>query len=196
MTSGNSGHAHSTRDVATGLAFVAGAVLFQAAVVGLSGVLLSVLLLVSFGMWLRGRWGQLDSVRGPALLMTGAFVLHATEEFLGGLPELGPALIGRSVSDGRFLFFNAVWLVLFVGSSVRLGKGGALPVLVVLFLAVAGGVGNGVAHLGFVLMEGGYFPGAWTTLPMFVMGVWVLRRLYGSDTGSPPAGPEPSEAAQ
>ena len=54
--------------------------------------------------------------------------------------------------------------------------------LIALFFAFGGGVGNGVAHLMLVVAQGGYFPGAWTALHCLIVGTVLLRQLFSIPT--------------
>ena len=102
-----------------------------------------------------------------------------------GLQQALPALFQRAPwSDGQYLAFNGVWALVFCIAALAVRPTRPLPVLIVLFFAVAGGVGNGVLHLLLVLRQAAYFPGAWTAPLCFVVGVWLLRLLYSPGQGS------------
>lgn len=175
-----------------GAAFVTAAVLFQALWLGLPTIFLSLLLLLSYFLWLSTSWRVTAPVRGVFSLAILIFVAHVAEEYLGGLPRELPALFGRAAwSDERYLVFNGIWLLVFLTSAVALRPRRPLPVLPVLFFAVAGGVGNGLLHFGLALQRGKYFPGFWTALPCFAMGLWLLGLLYRS---SPDPAAEPPAA--
>ncbi len=159
--------------------FVLAMVLFQAFWLGLPAIFLSFILILSCGLWLSTGWQVrpgLQKVFGLAILV---FLAHVTEEYLAGLQEELPALFDRAAWSGfRYLVFNGVWAVTFITAAATLRSNSRLPVLIVLFFAIAGGVGNGALHLLLVVWRGGYFPGAWTAPLCFGMGVWLLRLLY------------------
>jgi hypothetical protein len=107
------------------------------------------------------------------------FLAHVVEEYLTGFQAGLPALFGRDAwSTAQYLVFNGVWALVFGAAALTVRPGRSLPVLVILFLAVAGGVGNGVVHLLLVLQRGSYFPGAWTAPFCLAVGLWQLRVLY------------------
>jgi hypothetical protein len=56
-------------------------------------------------------------------------------------------LTGYEWSDAQFVAFNMAWLAVFVLAGLGVYRRMQLAYLVVLFLALAGGVGNGAGHL-------------------------------------------------
>lgn len=165
-----------------GAGIVLAGVLFQALWLGLPASLVSVGLVISYGLWTSSSWRFAPQLKVVSCLAVPVFLGHAAEEFLTGLQRDLPALIGRPHwSDGQFLMFNGAWAVVFGTAAVRVAVGRPLPVLIILFLAVVGGVANGVVHLLLVLQRGAYFPGAWTAPLCLVMGIWLLRLLYASE---------------
>jgi len=148
---------------------------------GLPALALSVGLAASYALWVGTAWRAVPGLRaafGAGILV---FVVHFVEELVAGFPRALPALVGRPPwSDPRFLAFNGAWALVFVLAFLTLGRGGSsLPVLPVLFLAVVGGVGNGIAHVLLALQQGSYFPGLITAPLCLGVGVWLLRLLYG-----------------
>ena len=159
--------------------FVVAMVLFQTFWLGLPAIFLSLILILSYGIWTATDWQVKPPLRKVFAFAILVFIAHVTEEYLAGLQEALPALFDRTAWSGfRYLVFNGVWAVTFIVAGVTLRSNSRLPVLIVLFFAIAGGVGNGALHLGLVVWRGGYFPGAWTAPLCFVMGVWLLRLLY------------------
>jgi hypothetical protein len=55
-----------------------------------------------------------------------------------------------------------------------------LAYLVVLFLALAGGVGNGAGHLLLTLMQDRYFPGTATAPICLLVGIALMMRLFAA----------------
>ena len=169
----------STGDRVTGAAFVVAAVLFQSLVLGLPAALLSVALAIAYLVWTTGSW----SVRDPGLRWAYAigiaiFVAHATEEYLTGLAQRLPALVGREPwSDAQFLVFNATWLTIFVFAWFTYPRY-PLGTLVLLFFAMAGGVGNGIGHLLVSLAQGAYLPGTWTAPLCAAVGAAILWKMF------------------
>lgn len=170
----------SFTDRGTGVALVVGGVLFQGMWLGPAAALLSVALVIAYVVWVAGAW----SFRNPWLSVTyGAglivFLLHASEEYLHGFQRRLPALVGAERwTDGQFLTFNAVWMAVFVVAAWAVYRRRPLGILVVLFFALAGGVGNGVGHLLLAVSERGYFPGAWTAPFCLLVGGLLLHQLF------------------
>ena len=159
--------------------FVVAMVLFQTFWLGLPAIFLSLILILSYGIWTATDWQVKPPLRKVFAFAILVFIAHVTEEYLAGLQEALPALFDRTAWSGfRYLVFNGVWAVTFIVAGVTLRSNSRLPVLIVLFFAIAGGVGNGVLHLLLVVQSGGYFPGAWTAPLCLGMGVWLLRLLY------------------
>lgn len=165
------------RDV-TGLA-VAIACVATIATMGRATTFLVVAMLVSYGLWLR------RSIRPPgesviglyaaAVLVQGA---HLAEEYLSGFYRVFPPVFGAAPwSARRFLVFNLVWLSVFVIAGVGLARGRRAAYLVATFLAIGGGIGNGLGHLALAAREGGYFPGAYTGVLALIVGSLLTYRL-------------------
>ncbi|MFQ5876161.1 MAG: HXXEE domain-containing protein [Acidobacteriota bacterium] len=162
-----------------GAGIVLAAILSQAFWLGLPGILLSVALLVSYGLWISTPWHVAPRLRGAFALAILVFLGHAVEEFLTGFQQALPALFGLGPwPDRQYLLFNGAWALIFCMVAVAVRPVRRLPVLIILFFAVAGGVGNGVLHLLLVLQRGTYFPGAWTAPFCLGVGIWLLRLLY------------------
>ena len=169
----------SSRDRALGALIVVAGVLFQALWRGRAAALLSVALVIAYVAWGHGAWSfasrSLQPTYGVALAI---FLLHACEEFLTGFQRRLPALVGDHWTDRQFLVFNAAWFATFVVAGWALRQRHPLAVLIVLFFALGGGVGNGIAHLLLVVSQRGYFPGAWTAPLCLIVGAAVLRQLF------------------
>jgi hypothetical protein len=173
----------SRNRVVGGLIVVAG-VLFQSLWLGRAAALLSVALVIAYAVWIAGAWSlagrSLEATYGAALVI---FLLHASEEFLTGFQRRLPALIGDDRwTDAQFVIFNAVWFTTFALAGWGLRGRRPLAALIVLFFALGGGVGNGVAHLMLLAIQGGYFPGAWTAPLCLIIGTVLLRQLFTSRT--------------
>jgi len=169
----------SPRDRTLGALIVAAGVLFQGLWLGRAASLLSVALVIAYAVWMAGGW----TLAGSSLHTTYAvalaiFVVHACEEYLTGFQRRMPALVGATWTDSQFLVFNATWLAAFVLAGWGLYRRHPISVLIALFLALGGGIGNGIAHLALVAVRGRYFPGAWTAPLCLMAGAWLLRQLF------------------
>jgi hypothetical protein len=72
-----------------------------------------------------------------------------------------------------------LWLAAFVLAGLGVYRRVQLAYLIVIFLSLIGGVGNGVSHLVLGAMYGRYFPGVITAPFCLLMGILVLARLFG-----------------
>ena len=163
-----------------GVGFTILAIGFQALWLGLPAVFLSAALVLSLVLWLTTPWRIVPGLRLAAGLGVLVLLAHVAEEYLTGFAVALPALFGRAGwGAAQYLVFNGVWVLIFGAAAATVRAGRSLPVLVLLFLAVAGGVGNGLVHLLLVLQRGSYFPGAWTAPFCLAVGLWQLRTLYG-----------------
>lgn len=175
----------SVRTRLLGVGVVLAGVVFQALWLGLPAIFVSIGLVISYGFWVGAGWRFAPRLKVVFFIAVFVFVGHAAEEFLTGFQQDLPALFGRAPwSDQRFIIFNGLWALVFAAAAFTVTAVRPLPVLIILFFAVVGGVGNGVAHLLLVLQRGAYFPGAWTAPVCLVMGIWLLRLLYTSDRPS------------
>ena len=137
-------------------------------------------LVLSYGVWIAARWNNDAAAVLPIYLLAIAVqCLHFTEEYVTGFQHQFPELFGIHWSDARFVTFNMLWLAAFVLAGLGVYRRVPLAYLVVLFLALIGGVGNGVSHLILSAMNRGYFPGLITAPFCILMGVLVLARLFG-----------------
>ena len=140
--------------------------------------LLDLALILSFALWAgRSRMGSPRRVLPALATAVVVQLVHLTEEYYTGFQRALPALFGYAWEDWRFLTFNGAWLLAFGASAVAIAHRRSLGYLGAFFLAVGGGVGNGLAHLALVVRAGGYFPGAYTAPLSFAAGVLLLARL-------------------
>jgi hypothetical protein len=129
-------------------------------------------LVVSYGVWITARWKNDAAAVLPVYLLAIAVqCLHFTEEYVTGFQHQFPELFGIHWSDARFVTFNMLWLAAFVLAGLGVYRRVPLAYLVGLFLALIGGVGNGVSHLILSAMSRGYFPGLITAPFCILMGI-------------------------
>jgi hypothetical protein len=142
-------------------------------------VLLSGGLVVTYGIWVAARWQNDAAAVLPVYLLAIAVqCLHFTEEYITGFQHQFPRLFEDDWSDGRFVTFNMLWLAAFVLAGLGVYRRVPLAYLIVLFLALIGGVGNGTAHLVLSATHRRYFPGMITAPFCLVVGIALLRRLF------------------
>jgi hypothetical protein len=158
---------------------VALACVLTLATMGRATIFLVVAMLLCYAVWVRRReWPPVESVLGVYALAVVVMGAHLGEEYLGGFYLAFPPVFGDGPwSSQRFLIFNLVWLAIFVTAGVGLARGRRVAYLVALFLAIGGGIGNGLGHLALVAREGGYFPGAYTGVLALIAGSVLAYRL-------------------
>jgi Protein of unknown function with HXXEE motif len=142
-------------------------------------VLLSAGLVATYGIWVTARWKNDGAAVLPVYLLAIAVqCLHFTEEYITGFQHQFPKLFEDDWSDGRFVTFNMLWLAAFVLAGLGVYRRVPLAYLIVLFLALIGGVGNGTAHLVLSATYRRYFPGMITAPFCLVVGIALLIRLF------------------
>ena len=152
---------------------------------GWAAGLLVVAMVVSYGLWMgRDPWppaAQVLPVYAAAVLVQCA---HLAEEYATGFHRAFPPVLGAAPwSGGRFLAFNLAWLAVFAAGGLGLARGKRPAYLVALFLALGGGIGNGVGHLALAARAGGYFPGAYTGALALAVGSLLAYRLLSGERG-------------
>jgi hypothetical protein len=95
----------------------------------------------------------------------------------GSTAAFPPVFGGEAWSARRFLLFNLAWLVIFAVGASGLLRSRRPAWLVAYFLAIGGGIGNGLGHLALVGQRGGYFPGAYIAVMALVVGSVLLWNL-------------------
>jgi hypothetical protein len=172
---------------ATTLSVVGGAVLMLASM-GRAVILLVAALGVSCALWVaREEWpGDRRFLR---LLIAAVLVqiVHLIEELWSGFYRAFPPVLGGEAwSERQFVLFNLVWLGLFLLAGFGVARRWRPAYVVTLFLAIGGGIGNGLGHLVLALRAQGYFPGAYTAPLAFAAGL-VLLRGHGLGASRPAA---------
>jgi uncharacterized protein with HXXEE motif len=173
-------NAVTSRDRIVGAIFVLLVVTVQTHWMGRAVILLSVGLVIAYLVWIAARWNNDPvAVLPMCLLAIAVQCVHFCEEFLTGFPRQFPKLLGNDAwSDAQFVAFNMAWLTLFVLAALGVYRRVALAYLVIFFLALAGGVGNGLGHLLLSATQGRYFPGAFTAPLCLLVGIALLLRLF------------------
>jgi hypothetical protein len=170
----------SWRDRLLGAALVLIVLAAQTRWMGAPIVLLSGGLVLAYGVWAAARWKNDTAAVLPVYLLAIAVqCLHFTEEYVTGFQHRFPRLFGDDWSDARFVTFNMLWLAAFVLAGLGVYRRAPLAYLVVIFLALIGGVGNGASHLVLSVMYRRYFPGLITAPLCLLMGIALLTRLFG-----------------
>jgi hypothetical protein len=169
----------ASRDRIAGAVFVLVVLAGQTLWMGPAIIFLSGGLVLAYGVWAAGRWTNDAAVVLPIYLLAIAVqCLHFAEEYVTGFQHQFPKLFGDDWSDARFVMFNMLWLVAFVLAALGVYRRVRLAYLVVLFLALIGGVGNGISHLVLCAMYRRYFPGVITAPFCLLAGITLLTRLF------------------
>ena len=170
----------SSRDRVVGAAVVVIVLAAQTRWMGPAIILLSGGLVVAYGAWASLRWRSDGTEVLPVYLLAIAVqCLHFTEEYLTGFQHQFPRLFGDDWSDARFVAFNMLWLAAFVLAALGVYRRIPLAYLIVFFLALIGGLGNGISHLVLSATYRRYFPGLITAPLCLLLGFTVLTRLFG-----------------
>ncbi|MFL5541928.1 MAG: hypothetical protein ACJ8J0_23270 [Longimicrobiaceae bacterium] len=158
---------------------VAAACALTFAAMGWAAGLLVAAMVVSYGLWIgRMEWPATARVVPVYLAAVVVQCAHLAEEYATGFHRAFPPVLGAEPwSGGRFLAFNLAWLAVFAAGGVALARGKRSAYLVALFLALGGGIGNGLGHLALAARAGGYFPGAYTGVLALVVGSLLAYRL-------------------
>ena len=159
---------------------LAGVATAELAAMGLPVVVLVAAQGLSVLIWLaRSEWPAAERILPIYIAAVLVQCAHLVEEYLTGFYRALPPIFGSEPwSSSRFLVFNGLWLVVFVVSAVGLAHKRPFAYLVAVFLALGGGVANGIGHLALVLRASGYFPGAYTAVLTLAFGIALTRRLF------------------
>jgi hypothetical protein len=175
-------NALSWRDRMAGAVFVLIVLAAQTRWMGAPIILLSGGLVVAYGVWAAARWkDDPAAVLSVYLLAIVVQCLHFTEEYITGFQHQFPKLFGGDWSEARFVTFNMLWLAAFVLAGLGVYRRIQLAYLVVFFLALIGGVGNGISHLVLSATYRRYFPGLITAPFCLLVGITLLTRLFARD---------------
>ena len=146
---------------------------------GRATILLVAAMVMAYALWVRRSESppaeSVISVYAAAVLVHCA---HLVEEYVTGFHRVFPPVFGADPwSERRFLVFNLVWLMIFVLTGFALARRKRWAYLVALFLAIGGGIGNGLGHLALSARAGGYFPGVYTGVLGLLVGSLLTYQL-------------------
>ena len=167
------------REKIAGAVFVLVTQAAQFYLLGRAAVLLTVGMLISYFLWMGARWRkEPDEILPYYLLAVVVQCLHFVEEFFTGFHHEFAKLFGYAWSESAFVVFNLAWLLILALAVVGIKRGMALAYLVLFFLAIAGGIGNGIGHVLLAARSGRYFPGVVTAPFCLVMGIMLLVCVF------------------
>jgi len=165
------------RPVALAVALVALLTLFT---MGWVSIVLVATMGISYLIWVsRKAWPDPEPIIWPYAFSFAVLGAHVFEEYSSGFYKSFPAVFGAAPwSAQRFLAFNFLWLIIFLVGGFPLAQGQRFGYLVAVFLALGGGIGNGLGHLALSAQRGGYFPGAYTGAVALIAGAALAYRLF------------------
>lgn len=145
---------------------------------GRAVALLAVALVLAYVVWLAQPVLEPRRVLSAYLLALAAQGLHFIEEYRAGFYREYPPLVGAAPwSRSTFLLFNLAWLFVFVLAAQGVARRWRPAAVVVLFLALGGGVLNGLGHFALAARAGAYFPGLYTAPLSLAAGSYLLLRI-------------------
>jgi len=145
---------------------------------GRAVALLAVALVLAYVVWLAQPVLEPRRVLSAYLLALAAQGLHFIEEYRAGFYREYPPLVGAAPwSRSTFLLFNLAWLFVFVLAAQGLARRWRPAAVVALFLALGGGVLNGLGHFALAARASAYFPGLYTAPLSLAAGSYLLLRI-------------------
>jgi len=166
-----------TERALTGLV-VAGAGALMLVTMGRAVVFLVIALGISYAIWLtHGDWRL--SRRFVPVLLLAVFVqgAHLAEEMWSGFYRAFPPVVGDGPWSARqFMIFNVIWLAIFLAAILGVLRQWRPAYVATLFLAIGGGIGNGLGHFALAIQAHGYFAGLYTAPFALLVGITLLFR--------------------
>src|SRR5215213_7435049 len=146
---------------------------------GRATIPLVVTLAVCYAIWARrSDWPPSKNIIGLYSFAVIVQCAHVVEEYRTGFFRAFPPVLGADPwSARRFLVFNFAWLTVFLIAGFGLVRKRRGAYLIAMFLAIAGGILNGLGHLALSAREGAYFPGAYTGVLALLVGSILTYRL-------------------
>lgn len=139
---------------------------------------------LAYGLYLRTcyRVNPVAEQLVPVYFLSlGVQMLHFAEEHYTHFDVAFPRLFGSAAyPHNLFVTFNMGAYLLFIIGGLAIYRGVKPLMFIALFFIACGIVGNAIGHLCFSIAVGGYFPGLWTSLLYWPLGVYTLRQLWRS----------------
>jgi Protein of unknown function with HXXEE motif len=103
--------------------------------------------------------------------------VHLAEEMWSGFYGAFPPVVGGSPWSARqFVIFNVIWLAVFLAAILGVLHHWRPAYVATLFLAIGGGIANGLGHIVLALQAHAYFPGLYTAPFALLVGITLLIR--------------------
>jgi len=139
-------------------------------------------MVLAFVCYLRTSYREMpkaESILPLYLVALAIQFLHFTEEYVYGFHQrVTEIMVGMPPFNiNVFVAFNMIAYSLFLLAGLGMYKGMKFPMIIVWFFAIAF-LGNAIWHLLLTLRVGGYFPGLYTSFAGWILGPFLLRRLW------------------
>ncbi len=156
----------------------------QSILTGTAGLTLAVIVAVSLGVSRDAiARDQLGLVRWLVCVGVALHICHFAEEALTGFYIRFPELLGlASWPVSFFVSFNLAWIAVWLLCVAWVGAYPRAAIIPIWFLAI-GSTANGIVHPLLALAAGGYFPGLWSSVPVGILGIVLLRALAAATRG-------------
>lgn len=114
------------------------------------------------------------------LAALGIQCLHLLEEFVTKFYARFPVEIYHSAPfrPEEFIASQMIMFGLLVTGALAIYRGWKIPMVFVWFFVVMLQFVNAVQHPVYAVMTGGYFPGLFTSIPGWILGPMLFRRLW------------------
>ena len=136
---------------------------------------------IAWFVWLFGSYQNKKASKKLLILYASGIIIqciHFTEEYYTGFQQKFPLLISDySWSDPQFVWFNGVWMMVFIASAFGIRQKISLAYLFAWFFVLIGEIGNGIFHPALSLYTGSYFPGLYTSFLHLANGIFLFREL-------------------
>jgi uncharacterized protein with HXXEE motif len=115
----------------------------------------------------------------PALIIAVVVqCAHLVEEYRNGFFRVFPRLFGGDPwSAEQFLEFNVLWLIAFLAAGIAIARNWRPAYVIALFLAIGGGIANGIGHFLPSSLVRRYYPGLYTAPFALFAGAFLALRL-------------------
>ena len=169
----------------TGLVVV-GAGALMLATMGRAVTVLVMAVGASYAIWLtRSDWPQSHRILPVFLVAVFVQCAHLGEEIWSGFYRAFPPVFGADPwSERQFIVFNLVWLVVFFAAGLGVKLRWRPAYIATLFLAIGGGIGNGLGHIALAIHAYGYFPGLYTAPVALAAGLPCSRAIAARQRAS------------
>ena len=114
------------------------------------------------------------------LFALGIQFLHFIEEFITGFYTRFPTEIFHSIpfTANEFVVSQMILFFLLILGAIAIFKGWKIPMIFAWFLVIMLQFINAIQHPIYAFIVKGYFPGLYTSLPGWILGPVLFKRLW------------------